>query len=321
MLRKVLLLVGLTACFFHLPAQTAVAQRPITIVVTTASGGSVDAIARQIAQGLTKSLGRTVVVENKPGANGNIAAEFVRRAAPDGNTLLILSSSTFTLNPLVLDQVPFNPEKDFVPVAMTARLNMVLVANPKLGATDMQSFIAAMKARPGALNYGSSGHGSLPQVAAALLAIRTGTSAEHVPYRGIAPALNDLVAGQIDYMFDSGTAMSHVNAGTLRALAVIGPSRLAIFPNVPTFKEAGISGMEVASGWHGIFAPAGTPAETVRTLNSEINAILSSSQMRERMQAMGFESVAVTSDELGRAVREDLQRLGEVVKQAKIRGE
>jgi tripartite-type tricarboxylate transporter receptor subunit TctC len=321
MLRKVLLFVGLIICSVYLPAQPALAQRPITIVVTTAAGGSVDAIARQIAQGLTKSLGRTVVVENRPGANGNIAAEYVRRAPPDGNTLLILSSSTFTLNPLVLDQVSFDPEKDFAPVAMTARLNMVLVANPKVGATDIQSFIAAMKARPGALNYGSSGNGSLPQVAAALLAIRTGTSAEHVPYRGIAPALNDLVAGQIDYMFDSGTAMSHIHAGTLRALAVIGPSRLAIFPNVPTFAEAGISGMEVASGWHGIFAPAGTPAEIVRALNAEINVILSSAQMRERMEAIGFESVAVTPDELGRAVRKDLQRLGEVVKQAKIRGE
>lgn len=317
MSRMLLLVLALALCSLRVSAQTP-STKPITIVVTTTAGGSVDAIARQVGQDLTKAMGRTVIVENKPGANGNIAAEFVRRAAPDGNTLLMLSSSTLTLNPLILERVPFDPVKDFAPVAMTARLNMVLVVNPKLEARDLQEFVAQMKAKPDSLSYGSSGNGSLPHVAGELLAIRTGTRAVHVPYKGIAPALNDLLGGQINYMFDSGTAMSHINSGRLRALAVIGPNRLPIFPNVPTFKEAGIAGMETASGWHGIFAPAATSPETIARLNKEINIILATPAMRERLQTMGFEGVAATPAELGRAVREDLQRLGPVVKQAKI---
>ena len=293
-------------------------SRPVSIVVTTAAGGSVDAIARAVAADLGKAFGQPVVVENRPGANGNIAAQHVKAAAPDGHTLLMLSSSTFTLNPFVLDRVPFDPEKDFVPVAMTAGLNMVLVAGQGIKATTLAELVAAMKARPGELNYGSSGNGSLPQVAAELLAIRTGTRATHVPYKGIAPALNDLLAGQIDFMFDSGTAMSHIQAGKLRALAVIGPNRLPIFPDVPTFKEAGVDGMEVAAGWHGIFAPAGTDPAIVDRLNAEINKSLQSAAMRERMNGMGFESVALPAAELGRALHQDLQRLGPIVKQAGI---
>jgi len=293
-------------------------SRPVSIVVTTAAGGSVDAIARAVAADLGKAFGQPVVVENRPGANGNIAAQHVKAAAPDGHTLLMLSSSTFTLNPFVLDRVPFNPEKDFVPVAMTAGLNMVLVAGQGIKAATLAELVAAMKARPGELNYGSSGNGSLPQVAAELLAIRTGTRATHVPYKGIAPALNDLLAGQIDFMFDSGTAMSHIQAGKLRALAVIGPNRLPIFPDVPTFKEAGVDGMEVAAGWHGIFAPAGTDPAIVDRLNAEINKSLQSAAMRERMNGMGFESVALPAAELGRALHQDLQRLGPIVKQAGI---
>ena len=322
---RLALLTALAACSAAAYAQPAHAQpantRPITIVVTTAPGGSVDAIARQVAQELARKQGRTVVVDNKPGANGNIAASFVRHAPADGNTLLMLSSSTFTLNPLILEKIPFDPVKDFAPVAMTARLNMVLVVNPKVGATDVKSFVSQMKARPGALNYGSSGNGSLPQVAAELLAMRTGTSASHVPYKGIAPALTDLLSGQIDYMFDSGTAMTQISSGKLKALAVIGPDRLAIFPEVPTFKEAGIAGMETASGWHGIFAPAGSPPQVLRALNTDINAILQGQAMRERMQAMGFESVAISPEELGRALKDDLQRLEPVIRQAKIKAD
>lgn len=304
---------------FSLAAQpSAFPNRPLSIVVTTAAGGSVDAIARAIAADLGKTLGQPVVVENRPGANGNIAAQHVKASAPDGHTLLMLSSSTFTLNPFVLERVPFNPEKDFVPVAMTAGLNMVLVVAPGIRAGTLEELVAAMKARPGELNYGSSGNGSLPQVAAELLAIRTGTRATHVPYKGIAPALNDLLAGQIDFMFDSGTAMSHIQAGKLRALAVIGPNRLPIFPDVPTFKEAGVAGMEVAAGWHGIFAPAGTDPAVVDRLNAEINKSLRSAAMRERMNSMGFESVALPAAGLGRALRQDLQRLGPIVKQAGI---
>ncbi|MDX3905341.1 MAG: tripartite tricarboxylate transporter substrate binding protein [Pigmentiphaga sp.] len=318
MLSRMLGAVALSVPFLAGAQSPSFPQQPVSIVVTTAPGGSVDAIARAIAADLGKAFGKPVVVENRPGANGNIAAMHVKNAAPDGHTLLMLSSSTFTLNPFVLDRVPFDPQKDFAPVAMTAGLNMVLVAGPTVKAASLDELLSTMKARPGQLNYGSSGNGSLPQVAAELLAKRTGTRATHVPYKGIAPALNDLLAGQIDFMFDSGTAMPHINAGKLRALAVIGPNRLSIFPDVPTFKEAGVEGMEVAAGWHGIFAPAGTDPAIVERLNAEINRSLASAAMRDRMASMGFESVALPAAALGRALREDLQRLGPVVKQAGI---
>lgn len=295
------------------------AHRPITIVVTTAAGGSIDAAARHIAGELSKSLHRTVVVDNRPGAGGNIAAEYVKRSTPDGSTLLMMASSTFTLNPLIFDKLSFDPVKDFTSVAMTAGVNMVLVTHPRLGAKDLKTIIAALKKKSNGLSFGSSGNGSLSQIAGELLTMQTQTQAVHVPYKGNAPALNDLLAGQLDFMFDSGTAAPHVAAGKLDAIAVIGPKRLASYPNVPTFKEAGLEGMEAVSGWHGIFAPAGVPADVVNQLNREINTVLKSNEMREKLNAMGLEQVSSTPAELDRAVQTDIRRLEPVVQRAHIK--
>ena len=317
MLRKLLSSIAMLAVSPALLAQT-YPTKPIEFIVTVPAGGSIDGIARAVAKDVSAALGQPVIVNNRPGANGNIAAEYVRKSPADGYTLLVLASSTFTLGPYIYKKISFDPVKDFAPVAMTAGLNMVLVTSPKLDVKDVGSLVTLMKNKPGELNYGSSGNGSLSHVGGELLNLKTGTQAMHVAYKGIAPAMNDLLGGQIDFMFDSGTAMPHITSGKLKALAVVGPKRLDIFPDVPTLKEAGIEGMEVASGWHGIFAPAGTPAAIVQRLNKEINASLRTAAVRERIRAMGLESVTSTPEELGAALRTDLKRLGPVAKQANI---
>lgn len=291
--------------------------KPITIVVSVPAGGTIDAIARLVAKDMGDALGQQVVVDNRAGANGNIAADYVRRAPADGHTLLMLASSTLTLGPYVMDKVPFDPLKDFAPVAMTAGLNMALLANPSVGVTDLKGLVAKMKAEPNKLNYSSTGNGSFPHVAGALLNLDTGTQATHVPYKGLAPSIQDLLAGQVQFTFDSGSA-HHVKAGKLNALAVIGPKRSAALPDVPTFRELGLPELEKVSGWHGVFAPAGTPADVVQRLNAEINKSLKKPASIERIQAMGFESVATTPAELGDALRRDHRNFGELIARTKI---
>ena len=304
-----------------LPGQ-AVAQawpsRPLALVVTVPAGGSIDAMARLIAPELGKAIGQTVVVENRAGASGNIAAEYVAKAPADGHTMIILSSSTFTLNPHVFATLPFDPVKDFAPVVMPARLNLLLVVHPKLNVTTVAQFIDLLKSQPGKLNYGSSGAGTTPHLGGEIFALRTGTSANHIPYKGIAPALNDLLSGQTDFMFDSASSVPHVRAGKLRALAVVGPSRLAALPDVATFRELGINDMEVAGGWYGIFMPAATPRDVVTRLNAEAVKILRMPATIERLSAIGLVPASSTPAELGAALRDDLQRLGPIVKAAKI---
>jgi tripartite-type tricarboxylate transporter receptor subunit TctC len=291
--------------------------KPITIVVSVPAGGTIDAIARLVAKDMGDALGQQVVVDNRAGANGNIAADYVRRAPADGHTLLMLASSTLTLGPYVMDKVPFDPLKDFAPVAMTAGLNMALLANPSVGVSDLKGLVAKMKAEPNKLNYSSTGNGSFPHVAGALLNLDTGTQATHVPYKGLAPSIQDLLAGQVQFTFDSGSA-HHVKAGKLNALAVIGPKRSAALPDVPTFRELGLPELEKVSGWHGVFAPAGTPADVVQRLNAEINKSLKKPASIERIQAMGFESVATTPAGLGDALRRDHKNFGELIARTKI---
>ncbi len=316
MMRKllpVLTVSALAPCAF---AQT-FPTKPVTIVVSVPAGGTIDAIARMVAKDLSDALGQQFVVDNRAGANGNIAADYVRRSPADGHTLLMLASSTLTLGPYVMDKVPFDPLKDFKPVAMTAGLNMALLAHPKLGVTDMKGLVAKMKAEPGKLNYSSTGNGSFPHVAGALLNLETQTQATHVAYKGLAPSIQDLLAGVVDFTFDSGSA-HHVKAGKLQALAVIGPKRAAALPDVPTFRELGLPELEKVSGWHGVFAPAGTPDAVIKRLNDEINKSLKKPESIERVQAMGFESVAVTPAELGETLRRDHKNFGELIQRTKI---
>jgi tripartite-type tricarboxylate transporter receptor subunit TctC len=298
----------------HAGAQGGYPSKPITLVVSVSAGGSIDTIARSYAEALSQSLGQPVVVENRPGANGNIAAMAVARAAPDGYTLLATGGSTLNLNPFLYRSLPFDPVKSFVPIAMTARTNFILVVHPKLGVDTVEAFVALAKAQPGKLNYGSAGSGSLIQIATELFNTTAGVQTNHVPYKGLAPAVNDLLAGQIDFMFDSATTMAHIQSGKLKALAVVGPNRLPALPEIKTLAEHGIKGVEAASGWHGLFAPAGTPAEIVEKLNAALQPILASAAIKERIIALGAEPASSTSAELAKVLAEDLVRLEPIVK-------
>jgi tripartite-type tricarboxylate transporter receptor subunit TctC len=288
--------------------------KPITIIVSVSAGGSIDTIARSLAEELAKNLGQPVIVENRPGANGNLAAAAVARAAPDGYTLLATGGSTLNLNPHLYKQLPFDPLKSFVPITMTARTNLILVVHPKLKVDTVEAFVALAKAQPGKLNYGSAGNGSLLHIAGELFNDGAGVDTNHVPYKGLAPAVNDLLAGQIDFMFDSATTVPHIKSGKLKALAVVGPNRLAALPELKILSAHDIKGMEVASGWHGLFAPAGTPPEIVARLNAEAVKVLGMPKIKERISALGAEPASSSSAELSKRLASDIERLGPIVR-------
>src|SRR3954449_238606 len=228
------------------PAQPPAAQswpsHPVRLVVAFPPGGAADLLGRLIAQSLGETLGQPVVIENKGGANGNIGGEVVARSAPDGYTLLMSSGSMVAINPYLYAKMPFDPAKDLVPVASVARVPFYLIVRTENPAQDFKAFIADLKANPGKRNFGSPGIGTSPHLAAEMLKKMTGTDAIHVPYRGAAPALNDLLAGQLDFVFDPGIAIEHVKAGKLRALATGSPQRAPQMPDVPTLAELGLAG-------------------------------------------------------------------------------
>lgn len=277
-----------------LPAVTAFApqalaadypDRPIKLVVPWSPGGATDVIARVIGQHLGQALGQPVVVDNRPGAGGNIGtAAFVREKA-DGYTLLMGTSSTNAVNPSLYSRLPFDPVKDFEPVIHIATVPNILVVPAASPFKTLDDVIRAAKAAPGKINYGSAGNGSSQHLAGSMLVKATGLQLIHVPYKGSGPAAADLMAGHLDLMIDTGS-MPHIKSGTLRALAVAAPRRLPTLPSVPTFAEQGIKGFE-ASAWYGIMAPAGTPTAIVQRLNTEINAILKTPEVAQRLEDFG----------------------------------
>ena len=320
LLRSVALLVACLAFAAPQPAaaQPAYPAKTVMLVSTAPAGGSIDAVARIVASELTESLGKPVIVDTKPGAGGNIAAGFVAKAEPDGHTLLISASSTLAINPHIYRTLPFDPEASFAPIIMPAAQNLILVVHPKLQVSSVAQLIALLKAQPGKLNYGSGGTGNLQHLAGEIFGFQTGTLANHIPYKGAAPALTDLLSGQLDYLFDSSTSIPHVKAGKLRPLAVIGPGKVAELPEVATFRELGMGGMEAARGYYVIMAPAGTPARIVQQLNSQIAAALKKPANAEKISAQGLDPVTSTPQELGAALREDRVRFADIVKKAAI---
>ena len=297
-------------------AQGAFPAKPITIIVSVSAGGSIDTIARTLAEELAKSLGQPVIVENRPGANGNLAAGAVARAAPDGYTLLATGGSTLNLNPHLYKQLPFDPLKSFVPITMTARTNLILVVHPKLKVDTVEAFVALAKAQSGKLNYGSAGNGSLLHIAGELFNDAAGVDTNHVPYKGLAPAVNDLLAGQIDFMFDSATTVSHIKAGKLKSLAVVGPNRLAALPDVKVLSAHGIKGVEVASGWHGLFAPAGTPRAIVNKVNQDIARALQLPDVNERMTRQGVVIITQSPEQFDALIKKDTERFTKMLTEA-----
>jgi tripartite-type tricarboxylate transporter receptor subunit TctC len=309
------------ACAFSAatPAQTW-PSKPVKVVVNFPPGGAADQIARAVAQPLQTALGQPVVIENRAGSGGNIGGDAVAKSPPDGYTLLMSSGGMVSVNPHIYAKMPFDPAKDLVPVAAAARVLVFLVVRTENPATNFKGFIADLKAHPGQRSFGSPGNGSSPHMATEMMKAQAGVYAVHVPYRGAAPALTDLLGGQLDFLFDPGIAVPHIKAGKLRVLAVGSPQRSPLFPDVPTLDELGLKGFD-ADTVFGFYAPAGTPELVIAKLNAEINRILATPALKERINALGGVPAAMTPAEFGAKAAEDSKRFGAIIRERKIVGD
>lgn len=289
-------------------------DRPIRLIVPFAPGGATDILSRLLAERLTEGLGQAVVVDNRPGAGGNLGAEAAARAAPDGQTIVMGVVGTHAINPSLFPSIAFDPIRDFTPVSLVATAMNVLVIHPDLPVRSVQELAALARARPGQLNFGSPGNGSTVQLAGELFKTMTGTDMVHTPYRGAAAAMTDLLAGRIQVMFDNlPSAVPHVRAGRLRALAVTGAQRSAALPELPTIAEAGLPGYE-ATTWFAIFGPAGLAAPVVARLNRAVHAALDGSVIRARLSELGAEPAPGTPEQLTALIRRDMERWAEVIR-------
>jgi tripartite-type tricarboxylate transporter receptor subunit TctC len=292
-------------------------DKTITIVVPTAAGGGNDAMARTIAQKLGPLLGQTVIVDNRAGANGAIASEFVARAAPDGHTLMFGYIATHAMNP-ALQKLRYDPVADFVPIGLVGYSPTLMVANATVPVKDVRDLVAQLKAKPDKYTYASAGNGTAPHYAAELFKLNAGVVMLGAPYKGSAPAISDTIGGQTQFMFPSlYTALPHVKSGKLRALAVAGPKRSALLPDVPTLKEAGVDGVDVQQ-WYGFFAPAKTPKAIVDQLNKALNQVLADKDIVKRIEEHGADVETSSPEQLGALVKSELTKWKGVVQRAKL---
>ena len=292
--------------------------RPIRLIVPYPPGGPTDFVARTVGQKLAPLLGQQVVVDNRPGAGTIIGTELVARATPDAYTLLFGTGGGTFLAPLMLPKVSYDPFRDFEPVAMLVVSPQVLVAHPAVAANSVSELIALAKAKPGTLNFASVGTGTSPHLGGELLQSLTGTKLVHVPYKGTAPAMTDLISGQVHLMFSSmPTVLAHVKSGRLRLLATGGTKRSPVIADTPTVAET-VPGFELVT-WYGIFAPARTPDAVVKRLNVEIGKVLADPEARERMSAQGLEPTPMSPEELRRYTRDDVRRWSRLIKAAGIK--
>jgi tripartite-type tricarboxylate transporter receptor subunit TctC len=298
-------------------AQSDYPSRPVKVVVPSPPAGGTDILARVLAQHFSKALGQPFVVENKPGAGNMIGIESVARAPADGYTLLVVAS-TLALNSVLYKKVPYDPVRDFAPITLAATAPNVLVVNPALPVKSLPEFIALAKAKPGALSYGTPGIGTSPHLSMELLKSMAGIDLQHVPYRGTAAAVTDVIGGQIAVTFANAlTAKPQVDSGRVRALAVSGPSRVDAFPAVPPVAEAGVPGYE-AMQWYGVAAPAGTPAPIIARLHAEAAKALQSGEMKEKLALDGAQPVGSTPAEFAALIRRELEKWARVVRAAGI---
>lgn len=299
------------------PAALAFPTKTITIVVPTAAGGGNDAMARTIAQKLGPLLGQTVIIDNRAGANGSIASEYVARATPDGHTLMFGYIATHAMNP-ALQKLRYDPVADFAPVGLVGSSPTLMVASTNAGIRDVRDLVAQLKARPDKFAYASAGNGTAPHFAAELFKLGAGVEMIGVPYKGSAPAVSDTIGGQTQVMFPSFfTALPHVKAGKLKALALAGPKRSPLLPDVPTLKEAGVDGVDVQQ-WYGLFAPAGTPRPVIEKLNRAINQVLADKDTIQRIEGHGADVESSTPEQLAALVRSELAKWKAVVQRARL---
>lgn len=301
-------------------SQAAWPEKPITLIVPWAAGGSTDILARVLSEGLTQSLGQPVIVENRSGASGNIGTTFVARAKPDGYTLLVGSMSTHTMNQALYSNMPFDGVKDFTPIAELALVTNTMVVHPSVPVNNVKEFIAYVKDRPDAVAYASAGQGSTNHLSAALFEKAAGVKMMHIPYRGGAPAVLDTVAGRTQVLFSAGTqTLPHVQSGKLKLLAVTEEQRSPLLPDAPTVAET-LPGYEL-SVWYGAFGPAGMPPELTARLNREINLILKRPVVIKKMGDMGVLLTETTPEQFGQILARDADKYGKLIKELGITAE
>jgi tripartite-type tricarboxylate transporter receptor subunit TctC len=293
-------------------------ERPVRIVVPFPPGGSNDVVARLLGVKLSELWGQPVIIDNRSGADGNIGAEAVARSAADGYTLLLTAPGPLAVNRSLYPHLALDPMVSLAPVALVASVQIVLMVNPQVKANSVAELVALAKASPGALNFGSSGYGSTNHLAGELLKIQAGIDIVHVPYRGAAPAMNDLLAGQIPILFDNMPAVRpQVQAGTVRALAVAGATRSPVLPDLPTMEQAGVAGFE-ASSWFGLVAPAKTPPEVMQPLIESTTKVLQDPDFISRLAELGAEPGTLSGEAFGAFTRAEADKWGKVIKDAGV---
>ncbi len=300
-------------------AQAEYPDRPIRLIAPFPAGGLADVLARAVGDELSRSLGQPVIVENRTGAGGNIGAEAVARSTPDGYTLLMTSAGILTANQFLYATMPFDPEKDFVTVSNVADMPMMVVVGPRVEAKTLAELVALARANPGKLNFGSPGIGTTGHLGLALFMHTAGIKLTHIPYKGAAPAITDLIGGQIDGVVDNPpTVLPHIAAGKLRALAVTAKQRMALLPDLPTAAEAGVANYE-ASSWFGVVAPAGTPPDIVARLHKDIAAALRKPVLQERFAKSGARLLGNSPEEFAQQIVHDRKMWGEIIRAADIK--
>lgn len=318
--RRSLLSIAVSAT---LAATGALAQesRPIEWVVGYAAGGGSDAVARTVAEAMSKTLGQPIVINNKPGAATNIAASYAAASKDPGHMLFTADFATLAVNPWLFSKLQYNAEKDFVPVGMLARFPMLLVVAPNVPANNLKEFLAWAKSSPNDVSYASAGVGSPHHLAGELLRERTGLKLQHIAYRGGAPAVQDLLGGQVPFaLMDTATVQQYVTSGKLRAVGVASPSRLPSLPNVPTLNEQGLTGF-TAYAWQGLVVPTGTSPETVTKFSKALQSALASTPVKARFQALAIESMPGTPQEMAMYVKAERERWGKLIQANGIKAE
>ncbi|CAJ92256.1 Tripartite-type tricarboxylate transporter, extracytoplasmic receptor component TctC [Cupriavidus necator] len=292
-------------------------DKPIRLVVNFPAGGAADTLARGISPGLSEALKRPVVIDNRPGANGIVGGDAVAKAPADGYTFLLTSGGAVAIDPFLYKKMPYDPIKDLTPVASVALVRVYLLVHPSVPAKTLEAFIAYVREHPGRLSYGSAGNGSTPHIAAEMFKRAGKLDAVHVPYKGAAPALSDLLAGQVQFMFDPGPGLQHVASGKLRLLAVASAKRAAQYPDVPTLAEAGLQDVDGDSTF-GVYAPAGTPPAIVERMNREINRTLAGAQLQENVNKLGGAVAPLSIQAFAERQNVDRARYGRFIRQAGI---
>jgi tripartite-type tricarboxylate transporter receptor subunit TctC len=294
--------------------------RPVRIVVPYPPGGATDVMARVVAQKLSESWGQQAVVDNKPGASGSIGSELVAKSAADGYTLL-LQGTQHAINLSIYKQLPYDTLRDFTPVAYIAVAPFLLVLHPSVPANSVTELIAWIKTKPGGVNYGSSGVGGAAHLAGEMFKTTAGVQLTHIPYKGAAPAMADLLGGQVPMVFDPiPTSIPHVRGGKIKVLAITSARRSPLIPEVPTVAESGLPGFEVAA-WFGLYAPAATPADVVNKLNADVNRVLQLQEVKEKFAALGADSAPMTTEQLALHLRSEIAKFAKAIKDSGAKAE